>query len=225
MKKTSETSIKWFNNNKPPNSYLTIIGKTRIKNKICLMFLCACGKTGTVCRHNFLTGKIKSCGCRKKKGLWRKYSQFIKGIYQSWYAMTQRCYNKNHVGYKSYGARGVVVCEEWLGNYESFLKWALQNEWKEGLEIDKDIKGDGFIYSPTTCCWVTRKENLSARKPDMNIKNYVFYNGDKISISDFCKRFEIPFDKARMRIIKLKWPLEDVIKYKDTKFPCRFASK
>jgi hypothetical protein len=56
------------------------------------------------------------------------------------------------------------MCDEWFNGPELFIAWALENGWKKGLEIDKDIKadklgGDGLIYSPEWCSVVTPKEN------------------------------------------------------------------
>lgn len=87
----------------------------------------------------------------------------------TWMGMIQRCYDKNSVGYKNYGARGVHVCDEWL----EFINFARDAElipgWQNKLtepgmyELDKDIQGDGFCYSRANCSWVTRQENVDAR--------------------------------------------------------------
>ena len=87
----------------------------------------------------------------------------------TWMGMIQRCYDKNSVGYKNYGARGVHVCDEWL----EFINFARDAEllpgWQNKLtepgmyELDKDIQGDGFCYSRANCSWVTRQENADAR--------------------------------------------------------------
>ncbi len=88
-------------------------------------------------------------------------------IYNSWHNMCHRCYYPKHESYKNYGAKGVVVCEEWKTNYHSFLDWSLANGWKPGLQLDKDIKGTGYLYSPETCLWVTRQQNRNAQKMPM----------------------------------------------------------
>ena len=56
--------------------------------------------------------------------------------------MKQRCYNPNHSAYKNYGGRGIKICDEWLNDYNSFLKWAENNGYREGLSIDR-IDNDG----------------------------------------------------------------------------------
>lgn len=87
--------------------------------------------------------------------------------------MICRCYNKNHKTYKHYGGRGVKVCDEWRNDYQKFLDWSLANGWAKGLQLDKDIKGNGLLYSPETCSWVTRIQNCNNRKNSVKYE----YNG------------------------------------------------
>lgn len=81
-------------------------------------------------------------------------------IIRSYNMMMNRCYNKNDPNYHLYGGAGVLVCEEWNRHPEVFKKWSLNNGWGENLELDKDIKGNGILYSPATCMWVTHAENM-----------------------------------------------------------------
>lgn len=76
--------------------------------------------------------------------------------YTIWNAMIQRCYNPNNKSYKTYGAKGVTICEEWK-LFSNFRKWYDEN-YIEGYSIDKDIKG-GKIYSPNNCIFVSKEES------------------------------------------------------------------
>ena len=83
--------------------------------------LCDCGNIKDVVRGNLLSGAVRSCGClREEKNKGNSYG--IKngkniavngkrinriGTYSSWEAMTSRCNNPNHIGYKDYGGTGV----------------------------------------------------------------------------------------------------------------------
>lgn len=139
------------------------------------LYKCACGKEH-IARSNTITYQAKklndpelpSCGCvelvRKTKHGFRTVKN-THPAYKAFRGMLDRCYNPKGNGYSWYGAIGVTVCDEWKGNPEAFIKWSLNNGWKEGLHIDKDIlcKEKGIfphIYSPETCQWVTPKVNV-----------------------------------------------------------------
>jgi len=118
-------------------------------------------------------------------------------LYIVWDNIISRCYNPKDDKYRFYGAIGVSVCEEWRNDYHSFVEWALGNGYKIGLHIDKDTKGDGKLYSPDTCCWLTPKENQRARK---HLRKVV-YEGKEVLLIELCERFGIScrIVKQRMR--------------------------
>lgn len=82
-------------------------------------------------------------------------------IYLLWNTMKSRCENPNREKYKDYGARGIRVCDEWQ-DAKVFCEWALNNGYKEGLQIDR-IDNDGN-YEPSNCRFVTLKENTRNRR-------------------------------------------------------------
>ena len=88
--------------------------------------------------------------------------------------MKNRCYNPNTCYYKNYGARGIKVCDEWLGEdgYKNFEKWALKNGYKKELSLDRiDNNGD---YSPNNCRWTTgRIQNINKRPSIPNTSGFV----------------------------------------------------
>lgn len=73
--------------------------------------------------------------------------------YSKWSNMIQRCYSDSSP--KQYWF--VEVCKEWL-TFSNFKSWMEQQDW-EGKELDKDLKGNGFLYSPESCCFISQRTN------------------------------------------------------------------
>jgi len=90
----------------------------------------------------------------------------ITQCYNAWSAMMNRCYGKNKQ--KSY--ENVIVCQEWH-NFQNFAKWHSEN-FIEGWELDKDLLGNGKLYSPQTCCYLPKELNVILRKKRVSNSKY-----------------------------------------------------
>ena len=92
--------------------------------------------------------------------------------YQIWYNMKERCDNENCPAYKSYGNRGIKVCQEWSNSFESFLSWAMLNGYQSNLTLDRIDNDKG--YEPSNCRWVTQHiQALNRRMSKKNTSGYV----------------------------------------------------
>lgn len=118
---------------------------------------CDCGNNKTMEVSDFKKGHYKSCGCNRTPRTTHDYREHP--LYDVWKGMKARCSNKKHSSYKNYGGKGVYVCKEWADDFFAFYNWALQNGWKQGMQIDKDTHTGKKCYSPETCRVVTNKEN------------------------------------------------------------------
>lgn len=109
-----------------------------------------------------------------------------KKMNELWRSMRLRCYSESNPSYHNYGGRGVLVTEKWL-EYEGFLDdidsvegYDLDKLLNGELQLDKDVKGDGLLYSLDTCKFVTRSENSGNRR---NNKTFIaIHLEDKIVI-------------------------------------------
>lgn len=127
--------------------------------------LCDCGKNKTATAISLRTGNTASCGCLKGENSGRKLGNTPKrkthDVYRIWIGMKSRCYNPREVSYKYYGAKGVILCDEWKYNFKAFAAHI-------GLRPSKQHTIDRFPnstgnYEPGNVRWATWKEQINNR--------------------------------------------------------------
>lgn len=156
---------------------LTLTGVTYIKeanNKRVRMVeaKCECGVIRDYIFDLVRRGDSRSCGCLLKDSL--KDSPHAKThglrhhpLYTIYRGMKERCYRPKSISYPNYGARGIIICPEWLKDFKVFFDWAIGNGWRHGFDIDR-IDNDG-IYEPGNCRFVTDKVSSRNRRSNVNI--------------------------------------------------------
>lgn len=117
-----------------------------------------------------------------------------------WREMCHRCHNKDRSDYQYYGERGITVCTEWRESYAEFLKWSIDNGYKEGLTLDR--KNNSLGYSPNNCRWVTRKEQVINRRVFGN--NTTGYAGIHFHKKNKTYTATISIDKKRIYLGSFK---------------------
>ncbi len=113
-----------------------------------------CNKIKIMRASDLMNSKLNSCFCQITK-----HGDNRTKLYSIYANMKYRCYNPNMHEFHNYGGKGIIICDEWLGDngYINFKKWAYENGYKDGLTIDRiDSNGN---YCPQNCQWITRSEN------------------------------------------------------------------
>ncbi|MDD4515662.1 hypothetical protein [Massilibacteroides sp.] len=147
---------------------LQIPSGQKIRRVLCK---CECGKEVKVLLPHLIRGRIISCGCSYKI----RDNESHTRLYKSWHAMMTRC-KENYFASHIYFKRGIDVSDEFQ-DYRKFKKWALENGYKDNLQLDRIDNYKG--YSRDNCRFVTALENRN------NSRNtfYVTYKNRYISFS------------------------------------------
>lgn len=82
-------------------------------------------------------------------------------IHSIWTNIKSRCYNKNVPHFKTYGARGIKVCDEWKGDFKAFYDYVISlpdyDESKlngiRGITLDR--KNNDRDYAPKNLRWAS----------------------------------------------------------------------
>lgn len=194
---------------------LTVLDEYTInkRGKVVWKCQCDCGKITHVIASDLHSGNTKSCGC-----LFRKIStpthnyKSDRRLYGIYNGIKQRCYNLKNPKYIDYGARGIVLCDDWLKSFDSFCEWALGNGYASYLSIDRiDANGN---YTPENCRWATALEQGRNTRSTKNLS----YNGTTQPMSQWAKQLGISASSLRYKLCVQNLSLEEIIDQSGTHF-------
>ena len=166
--------------------------------------------TGTITNitsSNLMKGEIRdvyapdvmgiACCGRDNKELDQKTRR---KLYTTWSNMLSRCYDKNHLSYYNYGAKGKYVTNRWLC-FEFFVEDVITIKgWENKISdwsnwhLDKDLIGNGFVYSKENCVWLHKNDNLARNE---RTTYYTFKNektGEEYTtnnVSEFGRKYKL----------------------------------
>ncbi len=126
-----------------------------------LLCQCQCGNQSVIRKWVLNNGanQCKECAIAEAAKKLTTHGSTYSKEWKIWILMKRRCYSKERIHYKYYGARGIKVCDRWLSSFENFFED--MGSCPKDLQIDR-IDNNGN-YEPANCKWVTAKENINNR--------------------------------------------------------------
>ena len=173
---------------------------------------CDCGNITIVRGDDLISHHIQSCGCLRKEKASLHFATHnlsntrIYGIYTD---MKYRCYNSNAKAYKNYGGRGIIICDEWLGNdgFINFYNWSITHGYADNLTIDR-INVDGN-YEPNNCRWIPKEYQSS----NLRRNKYVYFNNEKYTIPQLSNILGISVQLLKYRLKSNNFDLSSLFTY------------
>lgn len=129
-------------------------------------------------------------------------------IHNIWKAMMYRCYNEDYKYFKTYGGRGIKVCERWH-TFINFLE-DTKSIYRDDLQLDRVDNDKG--YSPENCRFVTRTANCSNKRNN----RFITHNGETNTCAEWARRAGISRTGLWNRL-KNGWSIEDALTVKSLK--------
>lgn len=157
--------------------------------------VCDCGTEKTINGEVLKRGESTSCGCigrerMRELGKKCKHGHASTRLYKIYKGIKNRCYNQRDLSYKNYGAKQILMCDEWL-NFESFYEWSRKNGYAENLTIDRIDNAQG--YCPENCRWVTSTQQGQNRSPCLKVDDVMEIKKmlcDRVDVRLICKKYK-----------------------------------
>lgn len=176
---------------------LTVI---KINTGVSYFCKCICGNIITKSHATLHRGYKLHCGCLDEIPLWKKHNS----EYRSYAAMKSRCYDTKCRQYQYYGARGITICERWLGKdgFKNFFED--MGVRPKGMSLDR-IKNDMDYYS-YNCKWSTPTEQNNNRRNNI----YISDGKTNISLPNYCRVYNYDYKLIKKRLSR-GWDLQKAI--------------
>lgn len=130
--------------------------------------ICDCGEVVDVRIDCLRRGLTVSCGCHRRsvgtKNLEARTTHGQTGhpLWDTWYAMIDRCTNPGHTAWSRYGGRGVGIDPSWLGP-DGFDRFVASVGPRPSEAHTLDRKDNDGHYTPGNVRWSTKKQQSRNR--------------------------------------------------------------
>lgn len=122
--------------------------------------------------------------------------------YTSWIGILRRCYNKDSSIYKSYGKRGIRVCDRWHSMVDFY---ADMGERPIGLSLERTDNNGHYEFG--NCKWGTPEEQSNNKRTNIKIT----FNGVTKTASQWARHCCLKGGGVILSRLRKGWPLEKVL--------------
>jgi hypothetical protein len=177
---------------------------------------CDCGTLKEINQSALRSELTRSCGCLFKEVRAAQPSpkgNHIHGMSKSpefwtWINAKRRCHDPNHPYYKSYGARGITMCEEWRNSFQAFFNEVGTRP--KGMTLERIDNSKG--YEPGNCKWATWKEQAQNKR--RRIDHYVVtLNGITGILKEVCKANGIARNRVHHFVVRKGMSPQEALNY------------
>ena len=187
---------------------LTVISLDRIDERSRQTFWlvrCECGATKTIRADALNSGRTRSCGCLARA--WsstgnanRRHGKTCSSEWYSWQHMKSRCLNPRNKDFVHYGARGIMVCDEWINSFKQF--YLDMGPAPPDGEIERKDNSKG--YDKDNCIWADRITQTRNTRTNFLIT----YNGQTHCLGEWAEILGIDYSKLHKRLRYLGFSVE-----------------
>jgi hypothetical protein len=177
--------------------------KNGVKGRV--LARCECGTVKDVDANSLLHGGTTSCGCWNRDYNRKLHTKYGDGknrgtrLFRIWWEIKMRCHHPDYAAYADYGAKGIVVCEEWRWNFENFRRdMGERPPGKYLVRIDPNGP-----YSPENCRWGDTHDHPGAI--------YATIDGIKLRLTEWSRLSGVPRATIWTRVKQRKWKIKNAI--------------
>jgi hypothetical protein len=145
---------------------------------------CDCGGKSVVFTANLKRGNTTSCGCiRNIKSSKRATVHGLSKTpaYKTWVSIKRRCYEIKNPSYKTYGAKGITLCDQWKNDCVRFVADVGQPPTPDHSLDRINPRGN---YEPGNVRWATPMEQGCNKTNN----RWVTYQGERYTISQLARK-------------------------------------
>lgn len=162
---------------------------------------CDCGATANATTGDLRSGNTASCGCLRREvaaARVRTHGMTETPAYRAWTNMIIRTSRTSGPSWRTYGARGIGVCERWR-TFEAF--YADMGDPPPSYSLDRIDNDRG--YEPGNCRWA---DDLTQGQNRRSVSALTF-NGKTQNITAWSRDTGLSRNAIRVRLAN-GWPIE-----------------